>query len=110
MIDNQPGSAGSLLYVSYILSSALLYHVSAPVGHFSTCTFMVSESAPVMVTQGLVFKLNTPGNCVTHLLECLQSSGFHTTVISSLVYFNFFLYIFFMKYVASDLDIAFEYF
>src|SRR5688572_8798894 len=71
------------------VSGVLVYQLSAPVGHLSTCALIASESAPVMVTQGFVFRLNTFGNCVTQRPECLQNSGFQTTVISPLVYFSF---------------------
>src|SRR5689334_16275316 len=81
----EPGNWQRIIYSS--LAAGI--HESAPVGQRSTCNLMVSESAPVMVTQGFVFKLNTFGNCVTQRPECLQSSGFQTTVMSPLVYFNF---------------------
>ena len=60
---------------------ALWKYESAPVGHLFTLSMIAFVSAPCIFIQGWAFRSKTLGSWVTQRPECLQTSGFHTTVI-----------------------------
>lgn len=60
--------------------------LSAPEGHRSTCAFIRSVVAALMLIQGRALGLNTSNKLVQQILEWMHCSGFQITVISPFEY------------------------